>query len=126
MSEPEGKSVLSEVTVPAWVKHGLVKHGSAIIVMVALGAFAWNQLQNDVVKAADAAGKNKKSIEKLTGSVNEIKRHQDVIINRLDNVKEEMDRERALQAERHNRTEKQLDRIIDTLNRRNQPGVRPR
>lgn len=120
--QSSGVKGLGEMAVPAWVKHGLVKHGSAIVVMVALGAIAWNQLQNDVVKAADAAEKNRQSIEKLTESVTEINRRQGVIINNQENVREQMQRERAVQAERYNRTEKRLDSIIDTLNRRYQPG----
>lgn len=124
MSRPQEQAKQSSV--PAWVKHGLVKHGSAIVVMVAVGAIAWNQLQNDVVKAADAAETNKKSIERLTGSVNQIERQQGIIINNQRNVQEQMHRERAVQAERYNGIDKRLDRIIDTLSRGSLPGVRPR
>lgn len=113
---------------PAWVQHGLIKHGASILIVIAVGSIAWTQIQNDVVKAADLAKDNKEAIsgvkrevKKVEDKVNQIDRKQGIIIEQIDNVKREAARERDAQTERHGETQKSLDRILNLLNRRAPP-----
>lgn len=98
------------------------KHGFTAASMLVVGAIAWGKLNADVSHASEQIRDNAQAITNLSGSVNEINRRQGVIINNQENVREQMQRERAVQSERYERTEKRLDRILDTLNRRGQPG----
>lgn len=104
---------------PSWAKHLMTA-----AIMVATGAVAWNNLERDVGDNHKTGAKNqtqiaevKEDIKGITRSIGELDKKQSIITHEIKSIRESAETDRGVAKERQQRIEKDLDRILNRLER---------